>query len=295
MDLTKLSYFVAAAECGSFTAAARREYTSQPNISKQMSALEEELGTKLFVRENRSVRLTPAGEYLFEQVRELPEKLNRVFETTRAIGRSGTGELTIGMLTGQSLSGELIDRFRRFTERWPDLNYTLERASFRDLRDALYSLRYDMIITLSFDVEKSPELAVATIKEQSVALFVSRMSPVSEAKELSELPFIAISPKESYGGYNQLLSFGEQHGFEPNIVRLADSLDSLLFYVEAGVGVTLLDRNTRLEKDRNILATPLPDSEPSDLLAVWLKSNNNPNIARMVECLCHSPEDAEET
>lgn len=290
MDLTKLSYFVAAAECGSFTAAARREYTSQPNISKQMSALEEEMGTKLFVRENRSVRLTPAGEYLFEQVRELPERLNRVFETTRAIGRSGTGELTVGLLTGQSLSGALIDRFRRFTERWPGLHYTLERASFRDLRDALHSFRYDMIITLSFDVETEPELAMATIKHQSTALFVSRMTPLTEGKTLGDLPFIAISPKESYGGYNQLLRFGEQHGFQPNIVRLADSLDSLLFYVEAGVGVTLLDRNTRLEQDRNICATPLPDSEPSDLVAVWLRSNTNPNISRMVECLC-APED----
>lgn len=285
MDMTKLSYFVAAAETGSFTEAARRVYTSQPNISKQILSLENELGMKLFHRDNRTVRLTKAGEYLYKEFKDLPGRVTQVLETAKALSRGDSGELTIGLLAGQRLSEKIIDRFHVFGTRYPELNFTLERAGFTALREALESFRYDMIITLSFDIENRPDLEMETLKKQVGALFVSRMSPLSDMEDLSKAPFIAISPQESYGGYQQLLRFGEQNGFEPNIVRLADSLDSLLFYVEAGVGVAVLDRNTRLETDRNIRVVPVPDSEASNVVAAWRRDNTNPNIRRMVDCL----------
>jgi len=287
MDLTKLNYFVAAAETGSFTEAARREYTSQPNISKQMLALEAELDVKLFHRENRTIRLTKAGEYLFKEIKDLPGKLNQIFETTRALSRGDQGQLTIGLLAGQ-MNADFIERFNAFHTAHPDVSFTLERASFAALRKALDSFQYDMIISLSFDIAPSPDLVVEPIKKQVGALFVSRMNPMSESidlQALSQAPFIAISPQESFGGYQQLLRFGDQNGFEPNIVRLADSLDSLLFYVEAGIGVAVLDRNTRLETDRNIRVIPVPDSEAADVVAVWRRDNTNPNIRKMVDFL----------
>ena len=287
MDLTKLNYFVAAAETGSFTEAARREYTSQPNISKQMLALEAELDVKLFHRENRTIRLTKAGEYLFKEIKDLPGKLNQIFETTRALSRGDQGQLTIGLLAGQ-MNADFIERFNAFHTAHPDVSFMLERASFAALRKALDSFQYDMIISLSFDIAPSPDLVVEPIKKQVGALFVSRMNPMSESidlQALSQAPFIAISPQESFGGYQQLLRFGDQNGFEPNIVRLADSLDSLLFYVEAGIGVAVLDRNTRLETDRNIRVIPVPDSEAADVVAVWRRDNTNPNIRKMVDFL----------
>lgn len=287
MDLTRLNYFVAAAETGSFTEAARREYTSQPNISKQMLALEAELDVKLFHRENRTIRLTKAGEYLFKEIKDLPGKLNQIFETTRALSRGDQGQLTIGLLAGQ-MNADFIERFNAFHTAHPDVSFTLERASFAALRKALDSFQYDMIISLSFDIAPSPDLVVEPIKKQAGALFVSRMNPMSESidlQALSQAPFIAISPQESFGGYQQLLRFGDQNGFEPNIVRLADSLDSLLFYVEAGIGVAVLDRNTRLETDRNIRVIPVPDSEAADVVAVWRRDNTNPNIRKMVDFL----------
>lgn len=285
MDTTKLRYFIEAAACGSFTEAARRLYTSQPNISKQISALETELDAKLFIRDNRRVQLTDAGRYLYDQTKDLPGKLERIFETTKALGRGEAKELTIGLLMGQSLNADIIDGFHEFNRRYPELHFTLERGSFTSLREDLESFRYDMIITLSFDIEYSPDLVVETLKQQVGALFVSRMSSMSDISDLSSTPFIAISPEESYGGYQQLLRFGAQNGFKPNIVRLADSLESLLFYVESGVGVTVLDRNTRLETDRNIRVIPVPDSESANVVAVWRQDNKNPGIQKMVQCL----------
>lgn len=286
MDITKLSYFITAAECGSFTETARRLYTSQPNISKQISSLEKELGAALFSRDKHTLRLSRAGEYLYEQTKDLPLQLERIFETTRALARGDTGALTIGVLAGQRLDQDVIRRFQHFTELYPNLNFTLERAGFSELHRSLLALRFDIIITFSFDVKPNPKLVVRSIKEcQQPAVFVSRMSPLSELEDFSQAPYIVISPKESYGGYEQLLTSCRQKGFEPNIVRFADSLDSLLFYVETGVGVAVLDRNTRLETDQNIRVIPIEDSDMPGLVAVWLADNTNPNIRRMVDCL----------
>ena len=286
MDVLKLRYFTTAAECGSFSEAARRLYTSQPNISKQIASIEAELGAKLFHRVNHRVSLTRAGEYLYEQLRDFPALFDRIFETARAISRGDTGALTIGMLSGQRLDGAVIDRFRLFAQRYPDIRFTMERASFSELRGALLSRRFDLILTLSFDVEPDPALIIESIRtRQQPALFASRLLPEERLRDLSRTPFVVISPEESYGGYRQFLRSCREQGFEPNIARLADSLDSLLFYVETGVGVAILDRNTRLEHDQQIRVIPIDDGDTPDLVAVWLSASTNPNIRRIVDCL----------
>ena len=287
MDIMKLRYFTTAAECGSFSETARRLYTSQPNISKQISSMEAELGTKLFRRDSHRIRLTRAGRYLYEQLKDFPAQFDRVVDTARALGRGDVGELTIGVLAGQRLNPSIVDRFRRFSRLYPDLSFTLERAGFSELHEALRSLRFDMILTFSFDVEPGPELVIRSVEErQKPALFASRFLPDEIVNDLPHAPFVVISPQESYGGYQQLLNSCRHQGFEPNIVRMADSLDSLLFYVETGVGVAILDRNTRLETDQNIRVLPLEDADLPGLVAVWLADSTNPNILRMAECLC---------
>ena len=286
MDMTRLRYFTTCAECGSFSEAARQLYTSQPNISKQIAAMETELGVKLFRRENRRSSLTRAGEYLYEQLRELPATLDRVFDTARALGRSDAGALSIGVLSGLRLDGAIIDRFRRFTQRWPALSFTLERAGFSELQRSLDSRRFDMILTFSFDVAPSPALRIESVQEgREPALFVSRYMPEERFRDLSGAPFVVISPEESYGGYQQFRRSCRELGFEPNIVRLTDSLDSLLFYVETGVGVAMLDRSTRLETDQSIRVIPLEDGQPPGLVAVWRADSGSEALQHMADCL----------
>ncbi len=84
MELEQLRVFLASAEEGSFSSAARRLYISHSTVSRAISALEHELGTPLFTRSNRLQALTPAGELLAAEARDLltradaiPEKLRR--------------------------------------------------------------------------------------------------------------------------------------------------------------------------------------------------------------------------
>jgi DNA-binding transcriptional LysR family regulator len=290
MDIPRIRYFVEAAATGSFSDAARRLYTSQPNISKQIAALEKEINAKLFVRENRTISLTRAGKYLYEQFRDIPQLLDQSIITARALGRVDRGELTIGILAGQDIHGDIMKGLDVFDTHYPNIRYTLERNGFSGLRHALKTFQYDVIITLYFDVENDPDIAWETIKNQIAALAVSYKNPKSRLEQPSitdfaDEPFVSISPAESYGGYNTLIRNCRNNGFSPNIVRITDNLDNLLFYVETGVGVAELDRNTRFERDNSVRMIPLTNCEHPDVVVAWLKNNINPDISRFIDCM----------
>ena len=105
MELRVLNYFVAVAQEKNMTRAADKLLISQPALSRQIAALEDELGVKLFNRENRHLTLTSAGQYLLEQAQEILElvvKTRKNLQTTSFI----SGDLTIA--AGESLGMQRI-------------------------------------------------------------------------------------------------------------------------------------------------------------------------------------------
>lgn len=96
MEMHQLRGFFEVARERSFTRAAERLFLTQPAISLQLKALEEELGQALFERGRKSVRLTPAGEILFRYVREVFSRLEEAENEIAALGRLLGGRLVIG-------------------------------------------------------------------------------------------------------------------------------------------------------------------------------------------------------
>ena len=85
MELEQLRHFIAAAEAGSFSAAARALYISHSTICRSVSALEEELGVRLFERSSRDFRLTEAGEALLPQAQSLLDSVEKVKENMKTL------------------------------------------------------------------------------------------------------------------------------------------------------------------------------------------------------------------
>ena len=107
MELRQVRLFLAAAEEGSITAAARRMNLTQPALSRQIKALEEELGVELFTRGAHSVALTPAGRVLAEEGGKLLDRAERV--VTRMFRDHGIDAKIAGEFDGVSSLGAAVE------------------------------------------------------------------------------------------------------------------------------------------------------------------------------------------
>src|SRR5437762_9399100 len=84
MELRQLRYFVAVAETGNISRAAKKIFLTQPALSRQIKALEHEIGQCLLERQAHSIRLTPAGEALLREARELFQRADQMLERVRS-------------------------------------------------------------------------------------------------------------------------------------------------------------------------------------------------------------------
>lgn len=266
MNLTKIRYFVEVARCGNFTEAARRLYTAQPNVSKQISQLEQELDFPVFIRTKRSVTLTPAGKLLYDRLKDFPQELDDTIEQARALARKGSSTLHIGILEGQEVNALLLTRLNLIQALMPNVEIDLERNSFKNLRSGLSTGHYDLIITLDFDVEQEPNFEYRRIAPQPPAIAINGNHPLAkkerlEIAQLKDEKFVVISPEQSAVGYDRFLGQCQRSGFTPNVVRTSNTLESLILLVEMGMGIALLDQNTRLSPDTNVRTVPIPGAD----------------------------------
>src|SRR5512136_2637552 len=117
MELRQLRYFVAVAEEGNISRAAKKIFLTQPALSRQIKALEDEIGQCLLERQAHSIRLTPAGETLLREARELLRHAEQVLERTRAAGRGL--RLRVGYAPSLA-AGILSVAVQNFTQRHPN-------------------------------------------------------------------------------------------------------------------------------------------------------------------------------
>lgn len=289
MNFNRILYFLEAAKCMNFTAAATQLYTTQPNLSRQIARLEEELGFSLFSRVNKMLRLTPAGEFLYEKWKHIPGELDRDVAQAYALARESDGIVTIGVLENIVISSLFEEMQKKIATS--NLKCRFECDTFLNLRQGLESFRYRMILTLSFDLMSVDGVCTQPIQKGEIgAIFISKSNPLSQKQTLTladmqDEPFVAISPAVSRGGYELLLMQCDRAGFTPNIVRTPSSLETLLFCVETGEGATILDRSTRLESSNAVEIFPLDNGETIDVVAAWRKNDSHPSIDVLVNAM----------
>ena len=139
VDLRKIRYFVAVAENLHFRKAADELHIAQPALSRSIGALERELGTQLFLRDKRSVVLTPAGRQLLDDARPLLAAADATRRRVQRAGR-GTHHLVVGFRAGILVTPAV----RAFTTERPEVTVEVQRLEWDEQEDFILSGRVDV-------------------------------------------------------------------------------------------------------------------------------------------------------
>ena len=291
ISLLQINYFNAVARHLSFTDAAKSLYISQPAISKQIALLEQQIGVQLFERTKRSVKLTPAGALLAKELSEINDKIERVLEKTRNMNLDEGGVLSLGFL--EALDNEIIcsEILKQFREKYPKIILSVETHSFNALREKLLNRTFDLIFTLSFEIENTQDIHWETLAETQSCIIMSSAHPLAkkEAISLSDCKnedFYAISREESPRAFDSIISLCLQNGFTPNIVKHLPNIDSLLLSVESGLGIAIVDAMIRLHREDNFRIVQI-ENDPIDVGMAWRRDNDNPSIPVFTEMFRH--------
>jgi len=242
MELRHLSYFKTVAEELHFTKAATKLFISQPPLSRQIKELEEELGVKLFIRNNKRVELTNAGKYFKNEVDNLFTRLEESKEVVFKIHEGVSGEFKIGYISSVYQS-QLAEILKLMHQEFPYLKTSLFEVPTLAQIKALEHCDLDVGIL------RAPVLS-EKLKVESLFFdpFVV-VTPLSTHKignehELADFlrksPFIFFN-KTFAPQYNQkLVEICQRLGFSPDITHEANNVHSILQLVEAGLGVSIL-------------------------------------------------------
>jgi LysR family transcriptional regulator, benzoate and cis,cis-muconate-responsive activator of ben and cat genes len=156
MEFRQLRYFVAVAEEGNLTAAARRLHVSQPPITRQIRQLEEELRVELLVRSSKGVLLTEAGQLFFAEAKRVLNISHAAIEKSRAAQAGEVGRLDIGYF-GSTIYTVVPQLVRTFLKSRPNITVKIQRASKDEqmarLRDGQIGIGFARYYSVERDIQ----------------------------------------------------------------------------------------------------------------------------------------------
>lgn len=282
MDLRTLRYFTVVAEELNITHAAERLCMSQPPLSNQMKALEEELGVKLFIRGKRQLQLTDAGRLLLlraTQILDMTEKAQREVMSLEG-GMSGT--INLGIVEGRApfLTARWISGFK---EEFPNVKYSMWNGSSDDVLDRLRQGLVDLaVIAAPYDTEHLEGITVG--RGPWVAI-------MSRTNELAQLPGDEISLQSLAGKplivpsrpsrIDAIRAWFSEAGAEPNIIcTLSNYLDAIAMS-ELDIGITIFPRTTYTPND--LLVTKIITEPARQIEYVLVRMKNREPTELMTE------------
>ncbi len=291
MEYRQLRYFVAVAEELNFSRAARRLNISQPPLSMQIRAMEEEIGTPLFERTRRRVEMTEAGRVLLEQARASLAQLERAAELARRAGRGEAGELRVAF-TG---SVPLVDAFARivraFRQSVPLARLELTHQSTGQQLQALLARRLDVgLLRPSHLFEPPPQLAVREIWRDELRVVLpaghrlARDGSAIAVEDLAQESFLMFPRGLGCGLHDHVMGLCSRAGFAPHVAQEAREGATLIGLVAAGMGIAVLPESYARAPVSGVLHLPLASAHArSRLLLAHAARDASPLVQRFVE------------
>ncbi|MFC5187321.1 LysR family transcriptional regulator [Actinomadura harenae] len=270
MQLQQLAYFVAVAEVRHFTQAAELLRVAQPSLSKQIRALETELGASLFSRARGNITLTPAGEALLPLAKRILADVDTARLEVQELAGLRRGRVRLGA-TPSLCAGLLGDVLRRFHDAYPGIELLVEEGGSRDLVRDLTRGSLDLALVI-LPLHGDPPLSTAPILREDLVVAspasFTEPAPAPTAEQagraaeagaggrltdrgcrLPRRPYLHISDlrdrplvmfRSGYDLREATIGACRAAGFEPRFAVEGGEMDAVLRFVEAGLGIAVV-------------------------------------------------------
>lgn len=273
MELRHLRYFIAVAEELHFGRAAQQLGISQPPLSQQIQALEQELGARLFDRTNRRVELSEAGRLFLEEARQVLAQVEKAADVARRAQLGELGEMKIGFTSSAPFTSKIPKALYAFRQRFPAVHLNLQEMSSRDVAAGVFDESIDVGLMRPMPL---PEGLVTTelLREPLVAV-LNASHPLAQCSErglymaqLADEPFVFFPRSYGSGLHAQLLSLARQAGFTPHFAQEVGEAMTIIGLVSAGLGVSVLPASYQRMRIEGVVYRTLLDE--AAITAVWL-------------------------
>lgn len=274
-DWNQVRAFLATAEEGSLSAAARALGQTQPTLSRQVAALEEDLGIVLFERAGRAMALTTAGLELLEHVKVMADAATRV--SLSASGQSQAVEGRVVITATDSLATyHLPAIMRKVREQAP--NIQVEILTSNDVRDLT---RREADIAIRHGRPDQADLIAKLVGEISWHLYASEdylknCPPIKTLSDVEALDFIGFENNEQL--IDELKTAGLNLKLK-NFVMSSTTGTVMRELVKAGIGVSFLTRDVEKQEPK---IKPLLKDQLSFLVPIWLVTHRELHTSRRI-------------
>ncbi|KUO04475.1 LysR family transcriptional regulator [Streptomyces caeruleatus] len=285
-----LRYFVAVAEELHFTRAAERLYLSQPALSKQIRALERQLGVELFRRDPRGVRLTEAGSVLLPYARQVLDAWSAGSAALEAARAAARGTLVVGMSTSPGRGGLLPAIRSRFTAAHPDTALRLRQTSWEDPTAGLADGTADVAFVW-LPLPDAGRYAWTVLAEEPRLVALPESHPLATRAEIDftdllDEPFLALPP--SAGPLrDHWLALEERGGRTPRVGAEIAGTEETYEAIVAGLGICLVATgNAPLITLGGVVTRPVRGLSPSRYALAWRRADARRPLVRAYAHAC---------
>jgi len=280
MNSIQIDYFLALYKYGTFSETARRLYISQASVSKQIAALEDELGIKLLERQKDRKVVTEEGKIMlraFEQARDLIDQAKR--DVWKLHNQDKTS-LRLAILSGIDLQNRLSMEFKEFRRRHPDIVVSLENVSVDEANNGLHYNTYDVVITSENEVKGDSLVSYVPISVAQKCVIANSASGLTKdgvldmEKLKTQTFFCTKTSDRSFESYYSFIA--KKFGVTEKQIKIVDDIETMLANVELGHGVVMLTNEDRHLENPNLMVFPLDDDATFNFVAAWNYKNRNP-------------------
>lgn len=282
MDFDQLEIFLEVARLSSFSRAAEKRFRTQPAISSQIRALEEEVGARLLDRSGGRVSLTTAGKLFFKYAEETIERRKAILTEIAETEHIPRGEIVVGANEGTCLH-ILPEVFAQFKRDYPNVAVSIKRADYAKILESILENVVDFgVVSLPVNDNR---LEAQMIHRDHLVVITAPKHALANKKtvtvtEVAAFPLVV--PKLGHTR-DALDALFYDHHVKPNFAMELDSSELLKRFVAAGVGVGFIARSN-IEEDiraKALVAVTLADVQiRRDLALVFRKDKSLSRAAR---------------